>query len=77
LVGLIIDVADKLPHDRSIEEARAVVESVGTEGMRERFSAAVAKLYDFIGQLQRALNERRTEEPAPKLRVIPGKDDPR
>jgi len=82
LVGLIIDVADKLPHDRSIEEARAVVESIGdaeglrerfAEDLRERFSEAVAKLYEFVGQLHRALNER----PAPTLRVIDGEGDPR
>jgi hypothetical protein len=78
LVDLIVDIArSRLPRDQSFEEARAVVESVGTEGMRERFSEAVAKLYDFVGQLQRALNERRIEEPAPTLRVIHGKDDPR
>src|SRR5262249_35042695 len=71
LVGRIVDFADKLPRDQSFEEARAVVESIGTEGMRERFSDAVAKLYDFVGQLQRAL-----EEPAPTLRVIHGWDDP-
>jgi hypothetical protein len=77
LIDWIVDLARHLPRDPSPEEARAVVESIGTEAMRERFSAAVAKLYEFVGQLQRALHERRIEEPAPTLRAIPGgKDEP-
>ena len=79
LVDLIIDIArSRLPRDQSFEEARAVVESVGTEGMRERFSEAVAKLYDFVGQLQRALNERlidATPTSTPTFHVISGKDE--
>jgi len=77
-VDLIVDVASRLPHDQSFEEARAVVESVGDAGgMRERFSKAVAMLYDFVGQLQRALTEQQIDEvPArPPFRVVPGKDD--
>jgi hypothetical protein len=71
LVDLIVDVASRLPHDQSFEEASAVVESIGdAEGMRERFSEAVAKLGEFVGQLQRALNEQRIKEPAaPPLRA--------
>jgi hypothetical protein len=78
LIGLIVEVASQLPHDQSVEEASAVVESVGdAEGMRERFREAVAKLYGFVGQLQRALNEEQIdEEPArPPLRIISEKDN--
>ena len=75
LVDLVVEFASKLPRDQSFEEASAVVESIGTEGMRERFSEAVAKLDEFVDQLQRVLNERLIEVPAPALRVIPGKDD--
>jgi hypothetical protein len=78
LIGLIVEVASQLPHDQSFEEASALVESVGdAEGMRERFSEAVAKLYHFIDQVRRAVNERLIDEvPArPSLRVIPRKDD--
>ena len=78
LIDLIVDVASRLPHDQSFEEASAVVESVGdAEGMRERFSEAVAKLYGFVGQLQRALNEGQIDEvPArPSLHIISNKDN--
>jgi hypothetical protein len=75
-VDLIVRVADQLPHDQSFEEACAVVESIDAEGRRERFSAAVAKLYVFVGQLQRALNEQQIDDDArPPLRVIPGNKD--
>ena len=70
LIDLLVDVASQLPSDRSIEEARAVVVSLGRK--RDSFSAAVGLLYDFIGELHRALIE---VPPAPTLRVIPGKDD--
>jgi Protein of unknown function (DUF3102) len=77
LVDLIVDVARQLPSDRSIEEARAVVESVANaEGRRDSFTLAVTALDEFVGELRRALNERLIEvPPAPTLRVIPGKDD--
>jgi hypothetical protein len=70
VVHLIIDFASRhLPADRSIEEARAVVARADAEGKRERFSEAVAVLNEFVGELQRALNER------PALRAIPGGKD--
>jgi len=69
LIDLLVDVASQLPSDRSIEEARAVVVSLGRK--RDVFAGAVAMLHEFVGELHRALNER----PAPTLRVIPGKDD--
>jgi len=69
LVDSITDLASQLPSDRSIEEARAVVVSLGRK--RDVFAGAVAMLHEFVGELHRALNER----PAPTLRVIPGKDD--
>jgi len=76
LINLIVDVARQLPSDRSIEEARAVVVSASAKDERESFSAAVAMLYDFVGQLQRVLTEQQIdEEPARTLRVVPGKDD--
>jgi hypothetical protein len=78
LIGLIVDVASRFPRDQSFEEASAVVESIGTEGMRERFSEAVARIHDFVAQLRRILNETQIvdEVPArPSLRVIPRKDD--
>jgi hypothetical protein len=72
LIDLLVDVARQLPSDRSIEEARAVVVTASAERKRDSFSAAVGLLYDFIGELHRALIE---VPPAPTLRVIPGKDD--
>jgi hypothetical protein len=77
LVDSITDLARELrPSD--IEEAHAIVESVGAGRRRDNFASAVAVLYDFLASLQRALNERVIEEPAPTaptLGVISGRKD--
>src|SRR5262249_26109969 len=78
LVDLIVDLATQLPNDRSFEEACAVVVSASTARKRDSFRAAVALLHEFVGQLQRALNERlidATPTSTPTLHVIRGKDE--
>jgi Protein of unknown function (DUF3102) len=78
LIDLFVDFAGHLPNDRSFEEACAIVVLAGAERKRDSFSAAVALLHEFVGQLQRALNERlidTTPTSTPTLHVIRGKDE--
>jgi hypothetical protein len=77
LVDSITDLAREL-RPSNIEEAHAIVESVGARRRRDNFASAVAVLHDFLASLQRALNERVIEEPAPTaptLGVICGGKD--
>jgi len=79
LIDWIVDLANHLPKNRSIEEASAVVESAGAAGRRDSFALAVRTLDEFIGELRRAIDERLIEVPTPapahSLHIVPGGKD--